>query len=170
LGEAITLAGAPVGAPQQGGGPSFATTSAKEDAVAKAFTKVGSDYSGSEEGYVAQYYLAAQALDAGKVDDARKKYQDVADHANANYASLAKLALAQLDVAENRNAEAESVLKGLMDNPTDLVSKDQATLAYAKTIAPTKPDEAKKLYMQIAAQKSDAASVAVAAMNDMPQK
>jgi hypothetical protein len=171
LGEAITLAGAPVGPPQPGAtGPNFATTTAKEDAVAKAFTKVSSDYSGSEEAYVAEYYLAARALDAGKVDDARKKYQDVADHANANYASLAKLALAQLDVAENRNADAEKILKDLMDHPTDLVSKDQATFAYAKTIAATKPEEARKLYMQIAAQKSDVASIAVAAMNDLPQK
>ena len=81
---------------------------------------------------MAEYYLGAKALDAGKVDDARKKYQDVADHANANYASLAKLSLAQLDFAENRTAEAENLLKDLMDHPTDLVSKTQATNPYAK--------------------------------------
>lgn len=170
LGEAITLAGAPVGAPQPGAAINFPTTGAKEDAVAKAFAKVQADYSGSEEAYVAEYYLAAQALDAGKVDDARKKYQDVADHANVNYGSLAKLALAQLDLAENRQAEAETVLKDLMEHPTDLVSKTQATFAYAKAIAPTKPDEARKLYMQIATEKSDASQIAVAAMNDLPQK
>jgi predicted negative regulator of RcsB-dependent stress response len=170
LGEAITLAGAPVGAPQPGAPTSFPTTTAKETAVSKAFAKVQSDYSGSEEAFVAEYYLAAQALDAGKVDDARKKYQDVADHANANYGSLAKLALAQLDIAENRQAEAETVLKDLMQHPTDLVSKTQATFAYAKAIAPTKPDEARKLYMQIATEKSDASQIAVAAMNDLPQK
>ena len=94
------------------GGPSFPTQAAKNDAVTKAFTKLASDYSGSEEAYIAEYYLAAMALDAGNVDDARKKYQDVADHANANYASLAKLALAQLDFAQNRTGEAETLLKG----------------------------------------------------------
>jgi predicted negative regulator of RcsB-dependent stress response len=170
LGEAITLAGAPVGAAQPTGGPNFPTTAAKEDAVSKAFAKVQADYSGSEEAYVAEYYLAAQALDAGKVDDARKRYQDVADHANVNYGSLAKLSLAQLDLAENRQAEAETVLKDLMDHPTDLVSKTQATMAYAKAIAPTKPEEARKLYLQIAGEKSDASQLALTAMNDLPQK
>jgi predicted negative regulator of RcsB-dependent stress response len=170
LGEAIALTSAPIGAAPPGGGPAFPTVSAKEDAVTKAFTKLTSDYSGSEEAFVAQYYLAARALDAGKVDDARKKYQDVADHATANYASLAKLALAQLDFAENRTPEAEALLKGLVDNPTDLVSKTQANFAYAKVISATKPEEARKIFTQIAAEKSDVSQVALTAMNELPQK
>jgi len=104
------------------------------------------------------------------VDEARKRYQDVADHANVNYASLAKLALAQLDFAENRTAEAEALLKGLMDHPTDLVSKTQATYTYAKVIAPTKPDEARKLLTQLAGQQSDISQLALTAVNDLPQK
>lgn len=170
LGEALTLSTAPVGAPQQGGGPSFPTQAAKEAATAKAFQALVTDYSGSEEAYVAEYYLAAQAMDAGKVDDARKKYQDVADHANANYASLAKLSLAQLDFAENRTSEAEALLKDLMDHPTDLVSKAQATLVYAKVIAPAKPDEARKLLQQLSTDKSEVGQIAVTAMNELPQK
>jgi len=138
--------------------------------VTKAFTKLAADYSGSEEGFIAEYYLGATALDAGKVDEARKRYQDVADHANVNYASLAKLALAQLDFAENRTAEAEALLKGLMDHPTDLVSKTQATYTYAKVIAPTKPDEARKLLTQLAGQQSDISQLALTAVNDLPQK
>jgi predicted negative regulator of RcsB-dependent stress response len=169
LGEAIALSSAPVGAPP-GGGPSFPTQTAKDEAVNKAFTKLVSDYSGKEEAYIAEYYLGAKALDAGKVDDARKKYQDVADHAGANYASLAKLAIAQLDFAENRLPEAETLLKGLMDNPTDLVSKTEATFTYARVISQTKPDEARKLLLQIASEKSDVSQIALAAMNDLPQK
>jgi predicted negative regulator of RcsB-dependent stress response len=170
LGEAIALAGAPVGQAPPGGGPSFPTTQAKDAAVTKAFTRLASDYSGAEEAYVAEYYLAAKATDAGKLDDARKKYQDVADHAGANYASLAKLALSQIDLAQNRNGEAETLLKDLMDHPTDLVSKAQATISYAKAIAPKKPDEARKLLLQIEAEKSDASPVAVAALGELPQK
>lgn len=171
LGEAIALSGAPVGqAAAAPGSPSFATQAAKDDAVTKAFTKLAADYSGSEEGFIAEYYLGATALDAGKVDEARKRYQDVADHANVNYASLAKLALAQLDFAENRTAEAEALLKGLMDHPTDLVSKTQATYTYAKVIAPTKPDEARKLLTQLAGQQSDISQLALTAVNDLPQK
>jgi predicted negative regulator of RcsB-dependent stress response len=169
LGEAIALSSAPVGAPPTGG-PSFPTQTAKDDAVNKAFTKLVSDYSGKEEAYIAEYYLGAKALDAGKVEDARKKYQDVADHAGANYASLAKLAIAQLDFAENRLPESEALLKGLMDNPTDLVSKTEATFTYARVISQTKPEEARKLLLQIASEKSDVSQIALAAMNDLPQK
>ena len=170
LGEAISLSNAPVGQAPPGGGPSFPTQQAKDDGVNKAFTKLASDYSGTEEAYIAEYFLGAKALDAGKVDDARKRYQDVADHASANYASLAKLALAQLDFAENRTAESQTLLKDLMDHPTDLVSKTQATFTYAKVIAPTKPDEARKLFVQLAAEKSDVSQIAIEAMNDLPQK
>ncbi len=168
LGEAIALTNAAVGAPAQPGAPSFPTAQAKTDAVNKAFTKVTSDYSGTDEAYIAEYYLGVSALDAGKVDEARKHFQDVSDHADANYASLAKLSLAQLDYAENKSADAETILKGLMDHPTDLVSKTQATFAYAKIIAPSKPDEARKLLQQIANEKSDASQVALTAMNDLP--
>lgn len=170
LGEAIALSGAPVGQPAQGGGPSFPTQAAKGDAVAKAFTKLAADYSGTQEAYIAEYYLATYALDAGRVDDARKKDQDVADHADANYASLAKLSLAQLDFAENRVPEAEVLLKGLMDHPTDLVSKSQATFTFANIITPTRPEEARKLYTQLAAEKSDISQMALTAMGNLPQK
>jgi hypothetical protein len=57
-----------------------------------------------------------------------------------------------------------------MDRPTDLVSKDQATLTYAKVIAQSKPAEAKKLFTQLAGEKSDISQIAVEAMNDLPQK
>ena len=59
------------------------------------------------------------------MDDARKKYQDVADHADANYASLAKL-VAGADRCRPKIAtpKPRNLLKDLMDHPTDLVSKD----------------------------------------------
>jgi predicted negative regulator of RcsB-dependent stress response len=169
LGEDIALSNAPIGQPQPGG-PSFPTQAAKNDAVTKAFTKLVADYDGTQEAYVAEYFLGTLALDAGKVDEARKKYQDAADHADANYASVAKLALAQLDFAENRLPDAENLLKDLMDHPTDLVSKTQATYTYAKVIAASKPDEARKLLVQLASEKSDVAQIAAEAMNDLPQK
>jgi predicted negative regulator of RcsB-dependent stress response len=169
LGEAMALSTAAVGAPA-GGGPSFPTQTAKDDAVSKAFTKLVSDYGGTAEAYIAEYYLGANALNAGKVDDARKRFQDVADHANANYASLAKLAIAQLDFAENRLPQSEALLKDLMDHPTDLVSKTEATFTYARVISQTKPEEARKLLLQIAGERSDVSQIALTAMNDLPQK
>ncbi len=169
LGEAMALQNAPVGQVAPAGGPSFPTQAAKDDAVKKAFTRLASDYSGSEEAWIAKYYLGTQALSAGNVDEARKQYQDVADHANPNYASLAKLALAQLDFAQNRLAEAETILKGLMDKPTDLVSKSQATYTYAKVIASQNPAEARKLLSQLAGQPGEVGQLATTAEGDLPQ-
>ena len=170
LGDAITLQGAPVGAAPPNGSPSFPTEAAKKDAVAKSYSKIISEHSGSNEAYISEYSLASIDTENGKLDDARKKYQDVADHAEQNYASLAKLALAQLDFAENRVPEAEAILKDLSDHPTDLVSKNQATFALAKGLIPTKPEEARKLLIGMASAASDISQVAVAAMQDLPQQ
>lgn len=168
LGEAIAFTTAPVGAPATPGGVTFPTDAAKQTAVAKAFNKIIADYGGSEEAYIAEYFLGSQSLDAGRMDDARKKYRDVVDHGNANYASLAKLALAQLDIEQNRAKEGEALLKDLMDHPTDLVSKAQATIAYAKAIAPAQPDQARKLLTSLMTPPSDISSIAGAALSDLP--
>jgi hypothetical protein len=61
-------------------------------------------------------------------------------------------------------------LKDLIDHPTDLVSKTQANFAYAKLLALTKPEEARKIFLQLANEKSDVAQIALTAMNDLPQK
>lgn len=170
LGEAIALNGAPVGQPSPSGGPTFASEQAKTDGVAKALQKVMSDFPGSQEAWVAEYLLGGQAADAGKLDDASKKYQDVIDHADANYASLAKLALAQIDASTGHQSDAEKLLKDLMDHPTDLVSKAQATISYAKAIGAARPDEARKLLTALLTPPSDISSVANAALQDLPQK
>jgi predicted negative regulator of RcsB-dependent stress response len=170
LGEAISINNAPVGQASPSGGPSFSTEQAKSDAASKAFQRVITDYAGSQEAYVAEYFLADRAADTGRFDDAGKKYREVADHADANYASLAKLSLAQIDSSAGHQADAEKLLKDLMDHPTDLVSKPQATITYAKTIAPTRPDEARKLLTGLMNPPTDISSIASAALQELPQK
>jgi hypothetical protein len=168
LGEAIQLTNAPVGQAPPNGGPNFPNQAAKNDAVAKAFNRIMSDYRGSDEAYIAEYFLAGQSAATGNLGDARRKYQDVADHAKPNYSSLAKLALADINVVENRGSEGERLLKDLIDHPTDLVSKNQATISYAKMIAPTRPEEARKLLLPIASAPSDISSIASQALAELP--
>ncbi len=170
LGDAIAAQAAPVGTAPPNGGLSFATEAAKKDAVVRDYTKLMVEHGGSEEAWIAEYTLGAIDMDNGKMAEARKKYQDVADHASANYASLAKLVLAQLDFAENKSAEAQTILKGLMDRPTDLVSKNQATFALAKGLAPTQPEEARKLLLPLASAQSDISQVAITALQELPAK
>lgn len=168
LGAAVTLQSAPVGTAPPNGGPSFPTEQAKDEAVRKAFNSIVSENGGSEEGYAAEYYLAGLDASAGKTDDALKKYDHVASSAGADYSSLAKLAKAQLLFSLNRAPEAQTVLKDLIANPTAMVSKEQASIALAEGIAPTQPEEARKLLLPLASAKSDISQAAVTALSELP--
>ncbi len=77
---------------------------------------------------------------------AEKSFQDVAQHAEAGYASLAKVALAQIYFSDGRNQQGETILHDLMAHPTVFVSSDLATITLAKHYAAVKNTaEAKKL-------------------------
>jgi len=156
--------------PPPNGGPSFPTEEARADAAQKALNKVVTGYAGDPEGFLAEYYLAGTDADAGKLDQARRKYQDVVDHADASTASVARLALAQIHFAENRPNDARALLKELADHPTDLVSKDQADYTLAKGLAATQPEEARKLLLPLASRiGSDITQAAAAALAELPQ-
>jgi hypothetical protein len=170
LGDAIALQGAAVGVAPPNGSPSFPTDTAKKDAVVKAYAKLIAEHGGSTEGYIAEYTQGSLDAEAGQMAEARKKYQDVADHASADYASLAKLALAQLDFAENKIPDARNLLKDLQDHPTDLVSKSQAQFTLAKGLVPTQPEEARKIFVEIASAATDASQAAVTALQELPSK
>ena len=145
LGEALMLQDAPVGPLAPPMGPSFPTEQAKQDAVTRAFQTLANDFPGTHQGSVAQYLLASADLKANKLDDARKRFQALADSGDKEYGSLARLSLAQIAYAQNRAADGEKLLRDLMANPTDLVSKEQATLLLATNMAHTNPAQARAL-------------------------
>jgi predicted negative regulator of RcsB-dependent stress response len=144
--RAIQIQETPVGPIQPGAVQrSFPTQEVKDEAALRAFTELQSTYAGKAEGEIAAYYVGAIKADQGKLAEAEKQFKDVADRADAKYASLAKMALAQIYFADGRNDQGEAVLRGLIDKPTAYVSKEQATILLARYIAPRKPAEAKKL-------------------------
>src|SRR5262249_9446922 len=124
---------------------SFPTQEAKDQAALQSFSDVQSKYSGTTEGEIAQYYLGSIQADQGKMAEAEKSFKAVAEKGNERYASLAKLALAQIYFSDGRDAQGEAVLKDLSDHPTEFVSKDQASLTLARYLAVKKPAEARKL-------------------------
>jgi predicted negative regulator of RcsB-dependent stress response len=144
--QAIQIEEAPVGPPTPGAtNTNFPTQEAKDQIAIKAFSDVLSAYPHSSEGEVAQYYLASIYADQGKLAEAEKNFKQVADHASEQYSSLAKLSLAQICFADGRASQGEALLRGLMEHPTIFVSKEQATIALAHYLTPTKPNEARKL-------------------------
>jgi predicted negative regulator of RcsB-dependent stress response len=168
LAEAIQIQEAPVGPPNAGALIAFPTEVAKRAAAAKAFGDIVAKYPGSAEAAVSQYYLGATSADQGNLAEAAKRFQAAADAGDSNYASLARLSLAQVDFSQGRVADGEKILRHLMDHPTIFVSKDEATIALAKGIGPTKPAEARKLLEPLRAQGRAVSQAAIIALSELP--
>ncbi len=148
----------------------FPTQAEKDKASDKAFTGIATKYSGSEEGVIAEYYLGANAADRGNLPEAERRLKTVIDSGNADYAALAKLALAQVYSGEGKLAEGEKLIRSVMDHPTLFVSKDTATIALAHLIAPTKPQDARKLLEPLrTSTRSTVSRAALTALSDLSQ-
>jgi TolA-binding protein len=151
-----------------GGGPTFQTQEAKDQAATKAFTDLQAKYGGSMESEIAEYYLGAIHADQGKMAEAEKNFLEVATHADTNYASLGKIALAEIYFADGRFDQGEKTLRDLMANPTMFASKDQASLALARHFIGRNNNEARKLLGPIRDRKSQISSVAAELYSKIP--
>lgn len=169
LAEAMRVSQAPVGAAGSPDALAFPTADAKAAEETRVFSKLLADYPGTEEGYIAEYYLGGVLASQAKLEEARKKYQDVADHGDKNTASLAKYAMAQIAFQESKNADAEALLKSLIDHPTELVSAEQATITLADGIKKTNPAEARKLLDPLTKQTGEIAGTAARILNEIPK-
>lgn len=168
--RAIQIQEMPVGPIQPGSVQrSFPTQDVKDETALKAFTEVQTAHGGTDEGQIAAYYIAAIRADQGKLPEAEKLFKEVSDRADDKYASLAKLALAQIYFADGRNDQGETLLKALIDKPTPFVSKEQATILLARYIAPRKPADAKKLLEPLRTAPGAIGSAAMSAFAELPQ-
>ena len=146
----------------------FPTDQAKRDAATKAFTEVATTYPGTKEGSIAEYYLASIAADNGRLDEARKRFQQVADNGDKTYGSLAKLSLAEADFVEGKGPDGEKILKDLIDHPTIFVSKEQASISLARYYASVnRKAEAKKLLEPITSSPNAASQAAVQILGEL---
>ena len=167
LAKAMAVLQAPIGPAAPGAAQSFPTQDAKDKEATKEFSELAANYSGTDEGYIAEFYLGCMAADQNNLGDADKRFSSVANSAGKKYASLAKLSLAQINFAEGKPGPGEQLLRSLMDNPTVFVSKDQATLVLAKMLAPTKPAEARKLLEPLRGKPGPISSAAIQAYGEL---
>lgn len=123
----------------------YDTQELKDAAIIQSFTGIINKYPSSDEAAIGHYYIAITYADQGKLAEAEKEWQLVVDKGSKEYASLARFSLAQIYAKQGKIPQAEQHLRYLVDNPTTLFSKENAQIELAKLIAPTKPDEAKKL-------------------------
>ncbi len=167
--RAIQVQEAPVGPPTPGQNRNFPTQEVKDQVALKAFGDLAATYPGTQEGEIAQYYIGAIQADQGKLADAEKTFKEVADKADAKYASLANLSLAQIYFSDGRDQQGEAVLRDLMDHPTPFVSKEQAQLTLARFLAAKHPAEAKKLLDPLRGMQGAIGTAALQAYAELPQ-
>jgi len=168
LAQAIQVQEAPVGPPTPGQNLNFPTQDVKDQVALKAFSDLQAKYPGSSEGQIAAYYVACIKADQGKLAEAAKSFQQVADSASKDYASLAKFSLAQIDFADGHADQGESVLRDLIAHPTVYVSKEQATLSLAGFLASKKPAEARKLLDPLRSMPGPIGQTALQKLGELP--
>jgi len=132
----------------------FSSVDERDAASLKAFSQVAAKYSGSKEGYLAQYYVAILRNSKGDTDAAISILREVAG-CRYSVATLAKVALANLLAGQGKYPEAEQILRSLVDKPTDLVSKKSAQVLLARLIGKHDPKAARALLSSIEAGKRD---------------
>lgn len=124
---------------------SFPTQAARQEAIKKEFGAIISRHSGTEEAAVASYLLGVNAADQGELDESVKHLQSAIEKGGASYGSLAKLALAEVFAAQGKPADAEKLLRQVIEKPSVFASKAQATISLARLLSKTNPAEAQKL-------------------------
>jgi predicted negative regulator of RcsB-dependent stress response len=168
LSQALRIDLATVAAPQPAPGAlNYPTQQEKDKARVKAFTDISVEYHGSQEGGIAEMYMASDAADKGDLINAERLYKDVVDSAPKDLASMARLSLAEVYVAENKNDDAEKLLRYAVAHPTMAVSKEEATIHLAKVVVKKDPDEARKLLEPLRMVRTSVSRAAVTALGEM---
>lgn len=171
LASAMLVMNATIGQAPSEYAPSYPTTADRDKAVKKAFAEIAAQYPGTDEGLLAEFYLGTNAADAGNIDEAAKHYKMVTDEGSGPYASMAKLSLAQIYAAQGKQAEGEKLIQTVIDHPTELVSKDAATIALAKLVAVKDPARARKMLEPLrGSPRSGISRGALNALDEMSQK
>jgi predicted negative regulator of RcsB-dependent stress response len=145
LAQALRVDEATTGANIQAAAMHFDTDDERNQHAAAAFADVANKYSGTQEGSIAEIYLAGGLAEKGDLAQAEKHFKNVVDHGPKDYAGLARLSLGQIYASEGKIPEAEKVLREAMADPTSTVSKEQAQLTLAQILEKSNPAEARKL-------------------------
>lgn len=168
LAEAIRLDEATVGSAGQATNLRFNSDEEKVAAWKKAFGDIASRYSGTQEGAIAHIYIGGAAAEKGDLAEAEKQFKAVLDNGPEEYASLARISLAQVYAGQGKPDEAEKLFREAINKPSATVSKEQATLMLGQFLAAKKPDEARKLIEPLRTARTAISRAAVSALGSLP--
>jgi len=157
LGKALTTYATPIraaGALPDPNFPTYGSTAERDTEAAKQFQGVADKFPRTDSGKNALYMAAAAALDGGQYVEAESKFKKVAETGNKDLAALAKLGLASVYEATNRDQDAINIYNELIKKPTQSVSAQRAQFALADLYEHKDPAQAKRIYDQLALVKS----------------
>jgi len=141
----------PAGVPAQPGYDSFASPQERATAARKQFQAILDKYPRTHTADMARYFVGLASAQLNDNAAAERSLQEAAGSRNGDLAALGKFALAAVYRSESKDTQAIDLYKQLIDKPTLVVSKATAQLELAEFYeARQKPDEAKKIYDQIA--------------------
>lgn len=160
LGHALMIYNAPLrpaGTPADPQQLSFTSVQERAKAASDEFNKIASSYGITRSGKYAKYFAGLAAIDLGNDKVAEEDLKYTAGVRDADISSLSKLALAALYRETNRDADAVKEYNELISHPTVSVPKVTAQLQLADMYTTKQPDDAKKIYQQIAAENAKTA-------------
>jgi predicted negative regulator of RcsB-dependent stress response len=158
--DAMKTFQAPTGAtgmPPVPGQPIFNDDAAKYTAAAPKFEDVAKKYGHTRPGQLANYYSGLCLVKLGKDAEAKPWLEAAASGGEADFASMARFELAQLDDRTGQSDQAVKIYQELMAKPTTLLPKPVTMLALAEHYGQKNPTEAAKLYAQIKSEYPDTA-------------
>jgi lipopolysaccharide biosynthesis regulator YciM len=88
-------------------------------------------------------------MQAGDSAGAEQELKAAANSSDKDVAALAKMALASMYRASNRQADAVKIYKELVDHPAGTISKATAQLELADVYEKTDPQQATAIYQQL---------------------
>jgi predicted negative regulator of RcsB-dependent stress response len=169
LQEAAVMFSRPVSVDPQPGTQAFVTSGERQRVVTEALEKVKTGYPGTKAAAAADYYYALFDVEAEDYAAAKTKLQSAISGADAEYASLARLALADVLTAEGDTAGARAEYEKLVNNPTTVVPASRAKLALARTIAESDPAAARSLLQELVDATGPASTIAAQELRKLPQ-
>jgi predicted negative regulator of RcsB-dependent stress response len=159
MGDAMNVYSAPLRAPNAAVEPgqlTFDSVQQRAKEAEKKFQAVAQQYPHTDAGKNAAYMAAVTALESSDYPAAESRFKALADSGNKDLSSLANMGLASVYESTNRDSDAVKIYTELSNKPTESVSRERAQFALASLYESKDPAQAKKIYDQLASDKSPA--------------
>jgi len=168
--KALETAHAAVTEEESFGRLTFRTEKEKNDKALKDFQDVLQRFPKTSEARIARYYVGLVHNETGNVAEAQKQLEQAIRDGHDDVLALARLSLADLYLEQGKDEEARKLYQFLIENPTATVSEGRAQLAMARFLRPRKPEEARKLLLELMKRPGPVAGAAGTMIRELGQQ